>query len=115
LSAADIVATATRFTAESIAASYRVLSTQSDADSQRTTDVILGGGGAFNSTLRQMLAARFPHTLLTLEDVGIRSDAKEAMAFAVLAREAILGHANNVPGATGAKRSVVMGKIVPGV
>jgi anhydro-N-acetylmuramic acid kinase len=114
LNAADIVATATAFTAESIAASYRVLSTQMGADSKCTTEVILGGGGAFNSTLRRMLAERIPHQVLTLEDVGIRSDAKEAMAFAVLAHEAFLGHTTNVPGATGASRHVVMGKIVPG-
>jgi anhydro-N-acetylmuramic acid kinase len=115
LNEADIVATATALTAESVAASYRVLSTQTGAGPERVTEVVLGGGGAFNGTLRQMLAERIPHKVLTLEDVGIRSDAKEAMAFAVLAHEAFLGHATNVPGATGASRPVVMGKIVPGV
>lgn len=117
LDAADIVATATAFTAESIAASYRVLSTQqhAGANANCTTEVILGGGGAFNDTLRQMLAERIPYKVSTLEDVGIRSDAKEAMAFAVLAHEAVRGHTTNVPSATGASRHVVMGKLVPGV
>jgi anhydro-N-acetylmuramic acid kinase len=55
-----------------------------------------------------------PATVCTQEDLGGRSDAKEAMAFAILAHETIMGAANNAPGATGANRSVVMGKIIPG-
>jgi anhydro-N-acetylmuramic acid kinase len=115
LVAADIIATATAFTAESIAASYHMLSTRQHAGANCATEVILGGGGAFNGTLRQMLAERISYNVLTHEDVGIRSDAKEAMAFAVLAHEAMLRHTTNVPSATGASRHVIMGKIVPGM
>ena len=78
-------------------------------------DVVLGGGGAFNPTLRHMLAERVaPFNVLTHEDCGLRSDAKEALAFAILAHETVMGVANNVPGATGAKQRVVLGKIIPG-
>jgi anhydro-N-acetylmuramic acid kinase len=49
----------------------------------------------------------------TLEDLGLSSDAKEAIAFAILANETIAGNPSNVPSATGALRPVVLGKIVP--
>ena len=47
----------------------------------------------------------------TGEQLGIDSEAKEAVAFAILASEAINGIPNNAPGATGAAHPVVMGKI----
>ena len=113
LNANDIVATATALTAESIAHSYRTLRNTQHAT--RNTEIILGGGGAFNPTLRRMLQERVaPMQVLTHEDFGYDSNAKEAMAFAILAHETVMGTANNVPGATGARRRVVMGKIVNG-
>lgn len=48
---------------------------------------------------------------MTNEDLGLDSNAKEAVAFAVLANETLFGYNNNVPTATGAGHSVVMGKI----
>jgi anhydro-N-acetylmuramic acid kinase len=45
------------------------------------------------------------------DDLGIPADAKEAVAFAILANETIHGICNNAPSATGARHSVVMGKI----
>jgi anhydro-N-acetylmuramic acid kinase len=77
--------------------------------------VLLAGGGAFNPTLRHMLSTRTSYPLRTLEDMGLRSDAREAVAFAIMAHETMLGHETNVVGATGAARRVVMGKIVPAV
>ena len=49
--------------------------------------------------------------VLTQEDLGLDSDAKEAVAFAILANEALFGICNNAPSATGAKHGVVMGRI----
>jgi anhydro-N-acetylmuramic acid kinase len=49
-----------------------------------------------------------------VDDFGIPSDAKEALAFAILANETISGNPGNVPSATGAMESVVLGKIIPG-
>jgi len=49
-----------------------------------------------------------------VDDFGIPSDAKEALAFAILANETICGNPGNVPSATGARESVVLGKIIPG-
>lgn len=49
--------------------------------------------------------------MITNEQLGLDSNAKEAIAFAVLAHETLLGHSNNVPAATSAAHPVVMGKI----
>ncbi len=113
LNANDIVATATALTAESIALHYRQFP---NFPISQFPQVILGGGGAFNPTLRRMLQERVaPMQVLTHEDFGYDSNAKEAMAFAILAHETVMGTANNVPSATGARRRVVMGKIIRGV
>ena len=64
---------------------------------------------------RRMLAERIgAGELLTHEDFGIANAAKEALAFAILAHETLRGRPSNVPSATGARRCVVLGKIVPG-
>ena len=105
----DIVATLTALTATSIANAYRRFLPQVPQE------VILGGGGARNpaliATLRRQLA---PARVIAHEDVGLSSDAKEAIAFAVLAYEAIHGRPGNLPACTGAGSRVVLGKVVPG-
>jgi anhydro-N-acetylmuramic acid kinase len=50
--------------------------------------------------------------VITQEDMGFNSDAKEAVAIAILANEAINGNKNNIPNVTGAKNPVVMGKLI---
>jgi anhydro-N-acetylmuramic acid kinase len=107
--AADIVATATAFTASSIARAYhRFLPSIPD-------EVILCGGGAHNSALLKMLQQELQGAKILLTDeFGISVDAKEAVSFAILAWATIKGLANNVPRATGADEPVVLGKIVPG-
>ncbi len=108
LSDIDIVATLTAFTANSIARAYhQLLPTMPD-------EVILCGGGAHNNTLVEMLRGELPNVkMLSTEDFGISVDAKEAVSFAILAWATINGLTNNVPGATGADRPVVLGKIIP--
>lgn len=109
LSPNDIVATVTALTARSIAGAYhRFLSPKS-----KIQEVILSGGGARNTTLVSMLKDYLsPIPVLTSDDFGIPSDAKEAVAFAILARETFLGRPGNIPSATGAKKRVVLGKII---
>jgi anhydro-N-acetylmuramic acid kinase len=112
----DMVATASALTAASIADAYRrfVFPRLKAAELERL-QIILGGGGAKNPTLRRMLARQIGvDELLTHEDFGIANAAKEALAFAILAHETLLGKPGNVPNATGARRAVVLGKIVPG-
>ena len=61
--------------------------------------------------LMSMLRKRLDLPVLCNEDLGYDSDAKEAVAFAMLAAECIHGVCNNVPAVTGAAHPVVMGKI----
>jgi anhydro-N-acetylmuramic acid kinase len=109
LAGADVVATVTAFTAASIAQAYR------DFIPFPIHQVILGGGGSRNPALLAMLRERLaPARLLTTEDFGLNSEAKEAVAFAVLAYQTWQHRPGNVPSCTGARRPVVLGKIVPG-
>lgn len=112
----DIVATATAFTAASIAEAYRrFVFPRLKRHGLAELQVILGGGGAKNWTLRRMLQKEIPQAqICTHEDFGIANEAKEALAFAILAHETLQGKPGNVPNATGAGRSAVLGKIMPG-
>ena len=109
LSGEDIIATCTAFTAASIADAYRRFLPVLPAE------VIVGGGGANNLTLLAMLAERLaPASVMTHQALGLSSDAKEAMAFAVLAYETIHGRPGNLPTCTGAGKQTILGKITPG-
>ena len=108
ISAADCVATATAFTARTIAGAYRrFLPVMPD-------EIVLCGGGAQNRTLVKMLQAECDGAkIMTTDVLGIDPDAKEALSFAILAWAAIKGIANNVPAATGAAQPTILGKILP--
>ena len=102
----DILTTATRFTAETIALSLRRFAPRLPAR------LVVGGGGSRNPTLLKFLQEALPEVKVQIqEDLGLDSDAKEAVAFAILANEALFGICNNAPSATGAKHGVVMGRI----
>jgi anhydro-N-acetylmuramic acid kinase len=108
LSSEDLIATATALTAESIAASIRnfVLT------EMRVDEIFVSGGGTHNATLMRMLRkAMDPIPVKETTEVGLDVDAKEAIAFAVMAYETANCRPSNVPMATGAKRSVVLGKM----
>ncbi|HWI56650.1 MAG TPA: anhydro-N-acetylmuramic acid kinase [Bacillota bacterium] len=115
LSQPDLMATVTALTAASIAAAYqRFVFPRIGAKDRPKLQVILGGGGAENPTLCRLLQERIGvGELLTHEDFGVANAAKEALAFAMLAHETLLGRPGNVPKATGARCAVVLGKIVP--
>jgi len=102
----DVLATATAFTAETIALSLRRFS-------RRLPErLVVAGGGSRNPTLLRFLREALPEVVVqTQEDLGMDSDAKEAVAFAILANEALFGVCNNAPSATGAGHPVVMGRI----
>jgi len=109
LSAEDMVATATAFTASTIATAYRrFLPRMPD-------EMILCGGGTHNATLVRMLQEQLAGVRIrSTDEFGISVDAKEAVSFALLAYATIQGIANNVPSVTGADEPVILGKIVPG-
>jgi anhydro-N-acetylmuramic acid kinase len=107
---ADVIATATALTAQSIARSVRkfVLPTGD------YSEYIVSGGGTKNRTLMHMLAAETSQLGLKVrhsDELGIPSAAKEAVAFALLAYQTWLRLPGNIPSATGAKRPAVLGKV----
>ena len=107
----DLIATATALTAaaavEGIARFVR--------PRMAVDELIVSGGGAHNPEIRRHLAAFLPGVAVcTSADYDIDVDAKEAIAFAILAFQTWHGHPSNVPSATGARRAVVLGNMTPG-
>jgi anhydro-N-acetylmuramic acid kinase len=75
--------------------------------------LIVSGGGAHNRLLLRRLVELLPHLAVELSDrYGLPVDAKEAIAFAILADRTLHGLPGNLPSVTGARRPVVLGKIV---
>ncbi len=108
----DALATATALTAETIAHSYKTLVRRHMGSAG--VDFIVSGGGARNKTLMAMLAERLEPMgcrLAASGDFGVPVEAKEAMAFALLAWETWHRMPGNVPKATGAKRPAVLGQV----
>jgi anhydro-N-acetylmuramic acid kinase len=103
----DLIATATVLTAATIARGVRMA-----AHGKAPVDLIASGGGAHNPQIMGHIAAFLPDvSMSTSSDHGIDIDAKEAVAFAVLAHETWRRRPSNLPSATGARRAVVLGKI----
>ncbi len=109
LSPEDTVATATYFTAAAIAEG---LARFAGAEDNPPDQIIVSGGGVHNKTLLRFLRAELPDSDVARSEVfGIDPDAKEAIAFAILARETLEGRPANLPSATGARRPAVLGKL----
>jgi anhydro-N-acetylmuramic acid kinase len=106
----DLIATATALTAAAIAGGLE----RFVRPWMPVHEVIASGGGVRNTTLMAYLQAFLPDVCIARSDeFGIDADAKEAVAFAVLAYETFRNRPSNVPSATGARRPVVLGKITP--
>lgn len=108
LGSSCIVSTFTEFSAYCIQDSYRRFL-------RKLPDkMIVGGGGAFNLSLLNRLRKYLPEVeVLTQEDCGFSSDAKEAIAFAILGYAFIKQVPANELGATGARHRVILGKLTP--
>ena len=103
----DLIATATALTAATIAIGVRQAGF-------RSADLIVSGGGVHNGRLRDYLAAFMPGiTIASSAKYGVDPDAKEAIAFAVLAHESWHNRPSNLPSATGARRAVILGDSTP--
>ncbi len=76
-------------------------------------ELIISGGGAKNKYIYKRLQDYFGNSveIKIIDEIGLSSDAKEAVCFAVLANETISGNSANVPKSTGAKRATILGKI----
>jgi len=80
---------------------------------KRIGRLIVSGGGAHNRLLMKRLVELLPHLTVELSDrYGLPVDAKEAIAFAILADRTLHGLPGNLPSVTGARRAVVLGKIL---
>ncbi len=107
LSTEDGAATLTELSAAAIADAVGVLG-------MSAARVLCSGGGACNPALLRRIAARLPHARVEAsETIGVRGDAKEAVAFAVLGYETLRERAANVPRVTGASHAVPLGAIAP--
>ncbi|MGH9355465.1 MAG: anhydro-N-acetylmuramic acid kinase, partial [Terriglobia bacterium] len=108
VSQADALRTATELTARSVGEALRRF-VIGRVPVQR---LVLSGGGAHNRLLRARLTDLLPGIELRLsDDFGLPVDAKEAVAFAVLADRTLRGLPGNIPAVTGARRAVALGKI----
>jgi len=112
----DVVATATALTARSIADSVRRFVLPKFAGRRNRADhqMIVSGGGSKNPTLMGMLRDEITPMGISVhfsDEFGLPAEAKEAVAFAVLAHETWHRRPSNVPSATGAKRAAILGKI----
>lgn len=110
-SAEDVMATAVALTVESIADAMRRFLPEGGVD-----EVFVTGGGARNlAILRGLQIALAPVEIQPIDALGIPAEAKEAVDFAFLAREAMLGKTNVIRACTGASRALVLGTIARGV
>lgn len=108
ISTEQLIATATEFTVQSIVLGV-------SQASQDVREAIVSGGGVHNKQIMSRLAKLLPGIrVVTSAEFGIDPDAKEAIAFAVLAYESFAGRPCNLPSATGARRPVLLGKVSPG-
>jgi len=104
----DQLATACAITARGIVGSIGAF------EMQPTEQVIVSGGGTRNRTLMDMLRREFANTpVRTSDEFGVPTEAKEAIAFALLGAATLDGLPSNVPSCTGARRPVTLGSITP--
>ena len=108
----DWVATATAFTAASIADAYRRF-LPVKGGRPAVEEMIVCGGGARNVTLMGMLADALPGvSVRPIDAFGIEDKAKEAVSFAMLALARVDGVPANLPQVTGARRPVILGNLI---
>ncbi|MGI5142370.1 MULTISPECIES: anhydro-N-acetylmuramic acid kinase [unclassified Streptomyces] len=103
----DVLATLSRLTAVTVADACRA---------HGVTSLVVSGGGVRNPVLMRMIAEELPGVALRpSDDLGLPSDAKEALAFAVLGFLTVNGLPGALPSGTGARRAALLGSITPGL
>ncbi|WP_091019946.1 MULTISPECIES: anhydro-N-acetylmuramic acid kinase [Paenibacillus] len=109
LSLEDTLATATCLTAETIVRAVKDFI----LPKVQISAMLACGGGTSNATLMEMIRQRLPKDirLERTADYGIPDDAREAIGFALLGHEALMGRTNTLPAVTGAKHAVISGNL----
>ena len=106
LSIPDLMATLTAFTAESINRAYRAHLPRLPKES------FLSGGGSFNKELKKQIQDRLPEVeFRDFSELGQPAEAREAIGFAVLGNQFLMGESTTFPGITGNQSSVILGKL----
>lgn len=106
LNPADIIATLTALTARTITDALQTL--------PQADELFVGGGGARNTFLMQQIGMRFSGTVRHTDELCLPAVAKEAVAFATMGFATLHNWPSNLPSATGALQSTVLGNITPG-
>jgi len=105
----DAVRTATELTAQTVAQALE----RHVFSRVKVHRLIVSGGGAHNKFLMKRLRELLPRLKVELSDrYGLPVDAKEAIAFAILADRTMHGLPGNLPSVTGARRAVILGKFL---
>ena len=118
----DIIATATVLTARSIGLAVRQFALPLDEDADVTNlrrptffrEFVASGGGTKNATLMRMIGEQLADLKMRVratDEFGLPSEAKEAVAFALLAYQTWRRTPSNIPSATGARRPAILGKV----
>lgn len=103
----DVIATASECTVRSISMALRTL-----LPTGASFRLLLSGGGARNRFIANGLRYAFPEAIVeNTAALGVNPDAKEALAFAILANEWLMGNTANLPAATGATRAALLGSL----
>ncbi len=105
----DWMATITKFTAYAVWRNYELFV----KDKTKIDELFISGGGAKNKFLIKQLKNYFGKKVIiqNIKKLGISSDSKEAICFAVLANETLCGNSSNIPRVTGASKKTILGKI----
>lgn len=104
----NLISTITEFVARTIADAIK----QHVLTQYNINSIIVAGGGAYNSFLLERLRELLAPCSVELSDtLGVPAQAREAMAFAILANDALLGKCTSIPAVTGARGARVLGKI----
>lgn len=104
----DLLATLTAFVARSVVDALRRFAPPGPA----IAEVVVAGGGAANETLLSHFRRELePAAVIPSDALGVPARAREAMAFALLANDAILGLPTSLPSVTGARQAVTLGKL----
>ena len=105
----DLLATVAAFTAYGVYRNYeKYIKSETEI-----SELFVSGGGARNNFIMNSLKKYFGKTVevRNVKNLGISSDAKEAICFAVLTNETLAGNPANIPRVTGAIRPTILGKI----
>jgi anhydro-N-acetylmuramic acid kinase len=105
---ADLMATLVEFVARTVAVGVR----QCEALGPPVEEIVAAGGGVRNPALMERIAALVaPVPVRRSDELGVPSDAREAMAFAVLADMTLRGSAAMLPPVTGPAAPKLLGKL----